>query len=226
MILLWINSTVAEKHLLYATVKNSSFLVSSENTLIKWRNNSRKGSVTMNLGAKLKEIRKQKRLTIADLAQKTGLSNGYLSNVERNLNSPTIESLRKIVDALSISLVELFQEQKEGTGVVRKDERVTMIKSADNSILYELLSPSRDKSMEAMLMTLKPGAESGARPHSHVGEDFGFILKGKIFYKIGEDSYILEEGDSIYFDSTIPHYYKNIGDTDCISVWVVNPPSF
>ncbi|KAB2337596.1 cupin domain-containing protein [Cytobacillus depressus] len=180
----------------------------------------------MNIGEKLKEIRKKQKLTIADLAQKTGLSNGYLSNVERNLNSPTIESLRKIVDALSISLVELFQDEHDGTGVVRKDERVTIIKSKDNSIVYELLSPSQNKSMEAMLVTLKPGANSGEFPHSHVGEDFGYIIKGKIFYKIGENSYVLEEGDSIYFDSSIPHYYKNIGNEDCISLWVVTPPSF
>lgn len=180
----------------------------------------------MNIGERLKEIRKQQRLTIADLAQKTGLSNGYLSNVERNLNSPTIESLRKIVDALSISLVELFQEENKGTGVVRKDERVTIIKSHEDSIIYELLSPSRDKSMEAMLVTLKPGAESGEFPHSHLGEDFGYVIKGKLFYVIGDESFTLEEGDAIYFDSTIPHRYKNIGDTECISLWVVTPPSF
>ncbi|WP_010283057.1 helix-turn-helix domain-containing protein [Bacillus timonensis] len=180
----------------------------------------------MNLGEKLKEIRKEKRLTIADLAQKTGLSNGYLSNVERNLNSPTIESLRKIVDALSISLVELFQDEDEGTGVVRKDERVTIVKSNDNSIIYELLSPSRNKSLEAMLLKLQPGAESGEFPHTHKGEDFGFIISGKLMYKVGDNTYILEEGDSIYFDSTIPHRYKNIGDTECISIWVVTPPSF
>lgn len=180
----------------------------------------------MNLGEKLKEIRKEKRLTIADLAQKTGLSNGYLSNVERNLNSPTIESLRKIVDALSISLVDLFQEEKEVTDVVRKDERVTIVKSNDNSIIYELLSPTSKKSMEAMLLKVQPGASSGEFPHSHQGEDFGFIISGKISYTVGENTYVLEEGDSIYFDSTIPHHYKNIGDTECISVWVVTPPSF
>ncbi|MGG0509103.1 XRE family transcriptional regulator [Priestia megaterium] len=180
----------------------------------------------MNIGEKLKETRKQRRLTIADLAEKTGLSNGYLSNVERNLNSPTIESLRKIVDALSISLVELFQEDKEGTGVVRKNERITIVKSKDNMITYELLSPSRNKSMEAMLLTLKPGADSGDHPHTHNGEDFGFIIKGKLLYEIGGESYLLGEGDSIYFDSTTPHYYKNVGDTECISVWVVTPPSF
>jgi len=180
----------------------------------------------VNLGEKLKEIRKNKRLTIADLAQKTGLSNGYLSNVERNLNSPTIESLRKIVDALSISLVDLFQEEEEVTDVVRKDERVTIVRSDDNSIIYELLSPTNKKSMEAMLLRVQPGANSGEFPHSHKGEDFGYIISGKIKYTVGENSYILEEGDSIYFDSTIPHHYENIGDTECVSLWVVTPPSF
>ncbi|WP_445492652.1 cupin domain-containing protein [Niallia sp. 03133] len=180
----------------------------------------------MNLGEKIKEIRKEKRLTIADVALKTGLSNGYISNVERNLNSPTIESLRKIVQALSISLVELFQDQQENSRVVRKNERVTIMKANDQSTFYELLSPSGSKEMGAVLVTLKPGAASGTEAHSHKGEEFGFIIKGSLFYEIGNETYDLEEGDSIYYDANIPHYYKNTGEVECISVWVVTPPSF
>jgi transcriptional regulator with XRE-family HTH domain len=177
----------------------------------------------MEIGRKIKKIRMQQGITLSNLANSTGLSIGYLSNVERDINSPTVESIRKIVDALSISLVDLFQEQKEETGVIRKNERITIFQSKNNSISYELLSSSKGKSLEGMVMTLKPGAESGKRPHTHKGEDFGFILKGKILYEIGSESYTLEEGDSIYFDSKIPHYYKNIGDIDCVSIWVVNP---
>ncbi|MGP7815695.1 cupin domain-containing protein [Niallia sp. 01092] len=180
----------------------------------------------MNLGEKIKDIRKQKRLTIADVALKTGLSNGYISNVERNLNSPTIENLRKIVQALSTTLVEFFQDQQENSRVVRKDERVTIMKANDQSTFYELLSPSGNKEMGAVLVTLKPGAASGTEPHSHKGEEFGFVIKGSMFYQIGNETYELEEGDSIYYDASIPHYYKNNGKTECISIWVVTPPTF
>ncbi|MFT8321245.1 MAG: cupin domain-containing protein [Bacillus sp. (in: firmicutes)] len=180
----------------------------------------------MNLGGKIKEIRKQKRLTIADVAVQTGLSNGYISNVERNLNSPTIESLRKIVEALSITLVELFQDQQKNSRIVRKNERITMMKANDQSIFYELLSPAGKKEMGAVLVTLKPGAASGTEAHSHRGEEFGFVIKGSLLYQIGNETYELAEGDSIYYDASIPHFYKNIGTSDCISIWVVTPPTF
>lgn len=180
----------------------------------------------MNLGEKLKELRKQKRMTISDIARNTGLSSGYISNVERNLNSPTIENLRKIVHALSITLVELFQDQQESSKIVRKNERVTLIKANDHSTLYELLSPSKNKNMEAMLVTLKPGGSSGKNPHTHEGEEFGFLIKGSLVYQIGNEKYELYEGDSIYYDANIPHSYYNNGNVDCISLWVVTPPSF
>ncbi|WP_026074214.1 cupin domain-containing protein [Brevibacillus massiliensis] len=180
----------------------------------------------MDIGAKLKEIRQGQRMTLSELAKKTGLSTGYLSNVERNINSPTIESLRKIVDALSISFVDLLHDEKEEGVVVRKDERVAMIRAKDDSILYELLSPSRNKALEAMLLTLKPGAASGKKSHAHSGEEIGYIITGRLLYTVGQTTYTLEAGDAIYYDASLPHHYKNIGDTDCVSIWVVTPPSF
>lgn len=179
-----------------------------------------------NIGEKLKKTRKKQNLTISDLAKMTNLSAGYLSNVERGINSPTIESLRKIVNALSTTFIELFREQKKDKKIIRKSERIKLIKTTNDKVLYELLSPTEDKKMEAMLQTLQTGEGSGNRQYSHIGEEFCYVIKGKMVFTLGQKDYTLKEGDAIYFDSFIPHKNTNIGETECISIWVVTPPSF
>jgi len=180
----------------------------------------------MNLGNEIRKRRKEEKLTINELSKKTGFSVGYLSNIERNISSPTIESLRIIVDTLSTSLVDLFNDQKYDTRVIRKDKRTTLLNSLDDKILYQLISPSNNTKLQAMITTFEPGAESGNKPHQHNGEEIGYIIKGQLYYKVDDEEYILNEGDSICYDSNAPHLYKNISDEVCISLWIVTPPSF
>lgn len=178
------------------------------------------------IGALLRKARLEKGYTLAQLAEKTGLSASFLSNVERNINSPAVNSLRRILDALGLSMADLFRGTLSQKVLVRPSDRVQIIKSNDNSIKYELLCAYQGRKMEPMLVTLKPGASSGETPHSHHGEEFGFIIKGKLRYWLGNQVFDLEEGDCIYYDASTPHRYKNIGDTECVSLWCVTPPSF
>lgn len=92
--------------------------------------------------------------------------------------------------------------------------------------MYELLSPDLNRKIEFLYITIKPGDYSSKDLVTHEGEECGIVIKGRLMVKMKDKEYILEEGDSIYFDSTIPHKYINIGDEECISIWAMTPPSF
>lgn len=179
-----------------------------------------------NLGMTIKEIRKSRGYSLAKLAELTDLSVGYLSNVERNKNSPTISSLRKIVDALGITVPDLFDNGCSKRKHLKKSERKELIRTSEEGIKYELLTADICKKMEPLLLTVEPGASSGKEQHQHDGEEFGFIIQGELTYYVGQDKYHLQTGDSIYHLASDFHSYKNEGNITSISLWVVTPPSF
>lgn len=177
----------------------------------------------MDLGARLKELRKEKRLTLKELSDITGLSMGFLSNVERGINSPTISSLQKICAALNITLVELLQTPRKDRVVVRKSERRVIYTSSDGKTKYEMLVDG-NKKMQPLCITMAPGGIWGEAPLGHPGEEFGMVIKGKMEIEVDGVPYLLEEGDTIYIDAKAPHKYKNVGNSECISVWTVLGP--
>lgn len=181
----------------------------------------------INVGEKIKELRKEKGMSIADLANKSELSPSLISQIERNMVTPSIASLWKIAQSLQVSVGYFFDEEtKDITNpVVKKDKRKKIIASNNNAI-YELLSPDLNRKIEFLYITIKPGDYSTKDFVTHEGEECGIVIKGKLMVKMKDREYILEEGDSIYFDSTIPHRYINIGDEVCESIWAMTPPSF
>lgn len=181
----------------------------------------------INVGEKIKELRKEKGMSIADLANKSELSPSLISQIERNMVTPSIASLWKIAQSLQVSVGYFFDEEtKDITNpVVKKGKRKKIIASNNNAI-YELLSPDLNRKIEFLYITIKPGDYSTKDFVTHEGEECGIVIKGKLMVKMKDREYILEEGDSIYFDSTIPHRYINIGDEVCESIWAMTPPSF
>ena len=179
----------------------------------------------MFIGDTLKGLRQQKGLTLRDLASSTGLSIGFLSNLERDVNSPTITSLNKICNALGTNLVSLLQRSDQGHDrVVKKLERQELFVSKKSKIRYQLLS-EREGQLKPMCITIEPGSGYGEAPLGHEGDEFGYILEGGIEMTVGGTTYLLEEGDSIYIESHIPHKYRNTGDSTCVSLWVVQGTS-
>lgn len=181
----------------------------------------------INIGEKIKELRKEKGMSIAELANKAELSPGLISQIERNMVTPSIVSLWKIAQSLQVSIGYFFDEEtKDITNpVVKKRERKRIVVSNNNAI-YELLSPDLNRKIEFLYITIKPGDYSTKDFVVHEGEECGIVIKGKLMVKMKDRDFILEEGDSIYFDSTIPHRYINIGDEVCESIWAMTPPSF
>lgn len=184
-------------------------------------------NIDIDIGIKIKELRKDKKMNISDLANDAELSPGLISQIERNIVTPSIVSLWKIAQSLGVSVGYFFEEETKNniSPVVKKNSRKRIIASNNNAI-YELLSADLNRKIEFLYITIKVGDYSSKDFVTHEGEECGLVLKGKLMVKMENEEYILEEGDSIYFDSTIPHRYINIGDEVCESVWAMTPPSF
>ncbi|HIP92489.1 MAG TPA: cupin domain-containing protein [Thermotoga sp.] len=179
-----------------------------------------------NIGKKLKEVRKSKGIKLKDLAKKIGVTPSLISQIEHGKVSPSLSTLKKILDALEETLISIFQENplnEEARYVVRKNERTNIIVS--EALRYELLS-TKNSVLAMFIVYLKPGEGSGKDFYSHEGLETGIILQGKMEITVGDKIFILEEGDSITYPCTLPHKWRNIGDKEAIGIWVVSPPTF
>ncbi|MEA5059847.1 HTH-type transcriptional regulator PuuR [bioreactor metagenome] len=180
------------------------------------------------LGQKIRELRKKENMSISELAKAAELSVGIISQIERNLVSPSIVSLWKIAKCLNVSVGYFFEEETDEAmdPVVRREQRKRIFAS-NNKAVYELLSKDlKDKKIEFLYITIDPGEDNTPQFVTHDGEECGVVIKGRMMVKTQSREYYLEEGDSIYFSSTIPHKYVNVGDEPCISIWAMTPPNF
>lgn len=164
----------------------------------------------MTLGKKIRKLRLDKKMTLQDVAGITGYSKALISRIENDSVSPSIGSLIKISSALDIMLHELFAAvEAKGTSVVRKKDRSSQALDG-GSIKVEGLSDASDDRLAAVLMTFEPGASAGGgNVKTHPGEEWWHVLKGKLEAVVDQTKYELDEGDSIYLDSSLPHVWRN-----------------
>ncbi|MFL6563266.1 MAG: helix-turn-helix domain-containing protein [Bacillus sp. (in: firmicutes)] len=160
----------------------------------------------MDIGSKIRAIRNRKKITIAQMCEGTGLSKGFISNVENNNTSPSINTLQTIATFLGIPLPYLLLEKKQHMRVVRKAERTH---STFNHLKVEHLTSNGGLRM--MLVEFPAGASMGEL-NAHEGEECHLVLEGKVLAEQGEDSMIIDEGDSFSWNASVPHFVKNIGD--------------
>ncbi|KAB2330238.1 helix-turn-helix domain-containing protein [Cytobacillus depressus] len=160
----------------------------------------------MDIGAKIRAIRKRKKITIAQMCEATGLSKGFISNVENNNTSPSINTLQTISSFLGVPLPYLLLEKQQHMRVVRKNERTY---SSYNNLKIEHLTSKGGLRM--MIVEFPSGASMGD-PNVHEGEECHLVLEGRVLAEQGEDSIIIEEGDSFSWHASVPHLVKNIGD--------------
>ncbi|WP_409275911.1 helix-turn-helix domain-containing protein [Neobacillus sp. SCS-31] len=162
----------------------------------------------MDIGSKIRSIRKRKNITIAQICEGTGLSKGFISNVENNNTSPSINTLQTIANFLKVPLPYLLLEKDKQMTVIRKNERQVMT-SNESEMKVEHLASRGGLSIRVVEFPL--GASTGGK-NAHEGEECHLVLKGKILAEQGEESYIMEEGDTFSWCASVPHYVKNIGD--------------
>lgn len=176
------------------------------------------------LGNNIRRIRKEKNISIRELSEKTKLSSSFISQVERDLVSPSIASLKEIARVLDVPLFFLIESGNLGV-VVKKSER-RKFTMPGSKVVFELLTPDLNRKMEMVLITLGKGEQTFNKPYGHEGDEVVFCMKGTFEVSLGVETYVLEEGDSMYFNCNIPHKFKNIGDGQGVILSCTTPPSF
>ena len=177
----------------------------------------------MDIGKKLRELRKQNDLTLEDLASRSELTKGFLSQVERNLTAPSIATLEDILEALGSNLSEFFHEEEEKQIVFGTDD---FFVDEKEDYQVEWIIPNAQKNqMEPILMTLYPHKKSHIQT-SYTGEEFGYVLSGSVLLTVGGAKHKLKKGDSFYFSPTRPHSLANRGKSEAKIVWFTAPPNF
>lgn len=185
----------------------------------------------MHIGEKIRKKRMASGVKLIDIAKLTGYSQSYISQIERGIVNPSVVALQKIADSFGLSTAYFFESDNpvittnDITGIVRKIERKGLLYPGSN-IIYQLLSPDLQGKIEFLMITAPPGSSTGDEPFIHEGQEWGVILKGTMEIWVKDVQYILEEGDSVTFDSSLPHRWSNCGQDELVAVWVVTPPSF
>lgn len=175
------------------------------------------------IGARLRELRKDRRLSIQELADKVSLSIGMISQIERGISTPSLRSLRLLAEALEVPVSWFFASSKGHAAsrhIVRKEQR-RRLRVPDVGVVQELLSPSSASKIEIYEVTLDVGGNSGPDAYTHEGEKYGLVIEGQMQLRIGNDVHTLECGDSFHFPSTQPHRFENAGTGITRFVWIV-----
>jgi transcriptional regulator with XRE-family HTH domain len=169
----------------------------------------------MDIGSAIRAIRKRKNITIPQLCDGTGLSKGFISNVENNKTSPSIATLNTIAQFFNVPLAYFLLEQENRMRVVRQSDRGKRnVPVGEHLVRMEEVSSLGGLTL--IISTMPSGASSGEKPHAHEGIESHIVLKGKALAVQGDVEEILHEGDSFSWKSCGPHLVTNIGDEDLV----------
>ena len=177
----------------------------------------------MELGTKLKDMRQRKGLTQEELADRCELTKGYISQLENDLTSPSIATLTDLLNALGSNLSEFFRDDAEEKIIFSSEEYCK--KQADGMIWDWLIPNAQKNMMEPVLVVLEEGAETQS-DFPHEGEEFGYVLEGRIAVYRAEKKYIAKRGESFYYVADKMHKIVNVGKEKAKFLWVSTPPNF
>lgn len=177
----------------------------------------------MEIGTKIRDLRLKSQLTQEELADRCELTKGYISQIENDLTSPSIATLVDILKSLGTDMTAFFAREDDEQIVFRAGDQFE--KETDESVIRWLVPTAQKNAMEPILMSLKPGAGSG-KDLPHDGEEFGYVLKGKLKLTVGKRELSLNSGDTFYFLAERTHFIENVGDTEAQVIWVSCPPNF
>lgn len=177
----------------------------------------------MDIGIKIKRLRQQLNLSQAELADRCELTKGYISQLENDLTSPSISTLCDILSALGTDLSEFFR--------LEDDERVVFsaedfIEKQENGMLWKWIIPNAQKNeMEPVLVELASGAATPV-DFPHEGEEFGYVLEGRICIELGKRKYVCKKGETFYYTANKSHGIGNKGKGTARFLWISTPPNF
>ncbi len=177
----------------------------------------------MNLGNKIKEKRKLLNLTQQELANRCELTKGYISQLESDSVSPSLETLEIILEVLGTTLSDFFREENNTNIIFTKEEQYE--KEFDTYNQTWLIPTAQEHMMEPILVELKKDSET-FHDYPHTGEEFGYVIEGEILVVYGDKRFVCKKGESFYFVSNKDHYIKNNTDKEAKIIWVSCPPNF
>ncbi|MFB3885975.1 MAG: helix-turn-helix domain-containing protein [Thermodesulfobacteriota bacterium] len=178
----------------------------------------------MKIGERIRNLRQLSNLTQEELAERANLTKGFISQIERDLTSISLDSLIQILDALDENICDFFKETSEEKIVYREKDRVAIEKEKIEK--FELLVPgATNRRLEPVLLTLRKG-ESTPKERPHEGEEFGLVLRGRVNLRFGREILKLKKGECFYLSAEKEHWIHNSGSKEAVVLWISAPPSF
>ncbi len=178
----------------------------------------------MKIGERIRNLRQSSNLTQEELAERANLTKGFISQVERDLTSISLDSLVQILDALDENISDFFREASQEKIVFREGDRVALEKEKVEK--FELLVPgSTNRRLEPVLLTLKKG-QATPKEKPHEGEEFGLVLRGRVTLRFGRESLKLKKGECFYLSADKEHWLHNSVSKEAVVLWISSPPSF
>lgn len=179
----------------------------------------------MDIGNRIKQLRIKNGLTLEELADRCELSKGFLSQLERNISSPSISTLEDIIEVLGVNMAGFFKEETNEPSVFTNDD--FYVKENEDSLITWLVPNAQKNEMEPILYELEPGSETFVvQPYE--GEEFGYVLRGKItLVNTSKDEKIdIRKGETFYLKGNDEHYFINESERIAKFLWICTPPVF
>ena len=176
------------------------------------------------LGSRLRAVRKASGMSQRELARRAGVTNATISLIEKNRTSPSVASLKKVLDGLPMTLAEFFsRDMPPQDQVFFSAEELVELTEGDLSF-RQVCGDARHHRLQVLHERYRPGADTGEAMLSHESEEGGVIVRGRIELTVGDETRMLGPGDAYHFDSRIPHRFRNASDEDCEIISACTPP--
>lgn len=180
--------------------------------------------VTENIGRKIKDLRNKRGLTQQELADRTELTKGYISQLERGQVAPSVVTLLDLIECLGTSPSDFFKEEEDRHVVYTEAGYFEKFDEFGNSIQW-IIPTAQKNQMEPLLVVVQPNSRL-AEDKPHEGEEFGFVISGRLKLHLGDDVYLVKAGESFYYPANKDHYIENASGKPAKFIWVSTPPMF
>jgi transcriptional regulator with XRE-family HTH domain len=179
----------------------------------------------MKIGSRIRSLRQQRELTQEELAERAGLTKGFISQVERDLTSISLDSLIQILEALGEKVSHFFGDLEKEKIVYRTEDRVDLQNRNGVKGFCLPVPGSTNRVMEPVILTLGP-TECTEKEQAHPGDELGYVLKGRVAIHFGTRAHRAKAGDCFYFTADQDHFIRNTGAADAVVFWITAPPAF
>ncbi|HXH04708.1 MAG TPA: cupin domain-containing protein [Candidatus Competibacteraceae bacterium] len=177
----------------------------------------------LDVGTRLRLVRESRGLSQRELARRAGVTNGTISLIEQNKNSPSVASLKKVLDGIPMTLAEFFALDMPPREQIffRADQ---LLEITRGQIVFRQVGDMRGRNLQILHERYQPHADTGKAMLRHDSEEGGIILQGHIEITVGEERCVLGPGDAYYFDCRLPHRFRNVGEEVCELISACTPP--